>query len=151
MQHNRIHCWIGKDLLSKLGNVLNDGKMYHVHNFLVKPYTGSNRCFDMDHHVVLSSETIISEVHDPYMMIPADVYIFANLKNITQLGRDNAALIGTLFILRGLDFKYELSYEFHQQIESLLAPFLHTYVCFLKMLLGSCYQLNQRALLPLII
>lgn len=97
MQHHRIHCWIDNSLLTKLGNLLIHGKMYHVQNFLIKPYTGSNRCFEKDHHVILSNHTIMREIIDPYTIIPPNIYSFANFKNITQLGGENAALIGTSF------------------------------------------------------
>ncbi|XP_074347324.1 glutamate receptor 2.2-like [Apium graveolens] len=67
--------------------------MYNIDNFSVKIYTGSNRCFEMDHHIILLKSSLISKVDDHYTIVPPDICMFANLKNIHELGSADSALI----------------------------------------------------------
>lgn len=76
--------------------MLFQGNMYTFDNYNVEPFTGKNRCFEMDNHIVLSKTSMITKVDDPYTIVPPDVCVFANLKNIGELGKRDAALIGNI-------------------------------------------------------
>lgn len=75
-------------------NQLSEGNLYNIQYFDVEAYTGNNRCFEGDFHRILSKDSIVTKVDAMYTIIPSDVFLFANLKNIQSLGEQNAALIG---------------------------------------------------------
>lgn len=68
--------------------------MYNIENFKVEKYTCNDKCFEMDIHIIMSSDSIVTKVDDAFTIIPPDVFVFTNLKNIQQLGRQDSALIG---------------------------------------------------------
>lgn len=84
--------------MKDFGNMLLQGNMYTLDNYSVKPFTGKNRCFEMDNHIILLKCYVITKVDDPYTIVPPDICMFANLKNIDELGKKDAALIGIILI-----------------------------------------------------
>lgn len=92
--HNRSHCWVESNFMKFFEQLLYEGKMYDITNFQVEEYTGNNRCFETEYHLILSKDSIVRKVDDTYIIVPPDVSVFANLRNIHQLGQKNAALIG---------------------------------------------------------
>lgn len=93
-QHNRSHCWVESMNMKMFEDVLYEGNMYEIQQFEVEEYSGSNRCFETEHHLILSNYSIVTKLDDTYITIPHNVFVFANLRNIHQLGQQNAALIG---------------------------------------------------------
>ncbi|XP_074373691.1 uncharacterized protein LOC141714043 [Apium graveolens] len=91
--YKRIHCWVDRTLMKQYADLLCEGKIYSIDKFSVKAYTGTNRCFEMDHHIILLKSSLISKFDDHYTIVPPDICMFVNLKNIHELGNADSALI----------------------------------------------------------
>ncbi|KAF1001659.1 hypothetical protein AG4045_003089 [Apium graveolens] len=97
-QYNlHIHAWMNHEMYIKLGGLLFPGPVYIMQDFVVQAFTGSNRCFKKDNHIIMTEQCIVMKVDNSCCNIPDNIFVFDNLKNIDNIGLKNSALVGKLF------------------------------------------------------
>ncbi|WOH12422.1 hypothetical protein DCAR_0831926 [Daucus carota subsp. sativus] len=99
---NRLHCWIPSELVNTFIDKFVEGCHYVINNFSVEQFNQKDRCFEAEIHIVLHSETAITEMPTSYSQIPKDIFCFKNLKTILESTQAHDYLIDLVGIVEDL-------------------------------------------------
>ena len=96
MQNTRKHAFIGEAYLKKFDGSLEEGKIYIIQNFNVKPYTEKEKhmCFKDETHIYFSSYTQEFKYPSDDTLIPANVFGFYYIIELSGIANQNTYLIG---------------------------------------------------------
>lgn len=92
-QHQRMHVWVPSELFPHYCQ-FECHKNYTFSNFNVEAFVGSNKCFEADIHIVLTTSTIVEDLPDLWGLIPYDIFYFTNLASIHQSDIETTYFIG---------------------------------------------------------
>ncbi|WOG82391.1 hypothetical protein DCAR_0101555 [Daucus carota subsp. sativus] len=99
---NRLHCWIPSELVNALMDKFVEGCHYVISNFSVEPFNQKDRCFEAELHIVLHSNTAITDMPRSYSQIPKDIFCLKNLKTMIESAQTHDYLIDLVGIVEDL-------------------------------------------------
>ncbi|XP_063950013.1 replication protein A 70 kDa DNA-binding subunit A-like [Daucus carota subsp. sativus] len=104
-QNTRKHAFIGEAYLKKFDGSLEEGQVYIIQNFNVKPYTEKEKhmCFKDETHIYFSSYT--QEFKYPYddTLIPANVFGFYDISELNGIANQNTYLIDVVGVVQNVE------------------------------------------------
>ncbi|WOH15018.1 hypothetical protein DCAR_0934549 [Daucus carota subsp. sativus] len=104
-QNTRKHAFIGEAYLKKFDGSLEEGKIYIIQNFNVKPYTEKEKhmCFKDETHIYFSSYTQEFKYPSDDTLIPANVFGFYYIIELSGIANQNTYLIDVVGVVQNVE------------------------------------------------